>query len=267
GSFHRQIIGSSLVFFILGGLPWSLSLPIMLKRAKCEPWRYDLILLSAWAAAPSLFFFFARSHLPTYVLPGLPPLAVLIALQFGGVEKFLARHLKWIVLGFLSFPLLVWALDSHFEISIFAIAILTFAMSVFIMAPLLGRCDRERIVAPVRFFSVICACVVFIQPLMDDLSSTRDVFEDLVENGLQKGKVAYFPQDVPFSAYIYSPIPVYGEELTHLRILEERPRDVLVFTRKKNLHTMTRGEELAKGDLFTDGKWSVREFTAEEARF
>ena len=86
GSAHRHVHGMSLVFLLLMALPWSLLL-VGVRRSSIRsgwasvvtnPW---LGFACIWGMFPALFFTLARQILPTYVLPGLPAVSLVLAIM------------------------------------------------------------------------------------------------------------------------------------------------------------------------------------------
>jgi len=86
GAAHARPRGMIWLFWIAAALPWSLLALGWLGRAAIrrggalrrivtDPWQAYLIL---WATAPMLFFTVSGNVLATYVLPGLPALALLV---------------------------------------------------------------------------------------------------------------------------------------------------------------------------------------------
>ena len=72
-------------------LPWTGWLPLLVPR-KVLPLRAvdpAVLWLACWAAFPLLFFSLSRSKLPGYVLPSLPPIALLLGRRFvqGNVSR------------------------------------------------------------------------------------------------------------------------------------------------------------------------------------
>lgn len=78
------------VFFYLGVLvagflPWVFLLPWAWRRTKTEPAaNQDRLFLSVWFAVIFIFFTLARAKLFPYLLPGLPPLALLVGRALSG---------------------------------------------------------------------------------------------------------------------------------------------------------------------------------------
>lgn len=80
GTGHARTVGTIWIYGLAMFLPWSLLLPFLfLKKAgsKASLPFADTPYLVCWAASPLLFFTLARNILPAYVLPSIPPLAIL----------------------------------------------------------------------------------------------------------------------------------------------------------------------------------------------
>ena len=92
---HVYAYGSSLVLMLLAFMPWTFVLAWVLRRAevwrelKNYPQRQALLYCICWGLFPALFFSVARQLTPLYILPGLPGVAILLAVIF---EKGLQRN-------------------------------------------------------------------------------------------------------------------------------------------------------------------------------
>ena len=106
GSAHATRRGTIWLQFFYASLPWSIIFPIVVWRYKLlnatknksEPAQLSLYLLLA-VLAPCLFFTMSGNILWTYVLPGLPPLAMLIAIYLKRVEEFQRKKILFIGTG------------------------------------------------------------------------------------------------------------------------------------------------------------------------
>jgi 4-amino-4-deoxy-L-arabinose transferase-like glycosyltransferase len=83
---------------VVAGLlfPWTGWLPLLVPRRNAQPEAAKapfgaLLWLACWAAFPLLFFSIARSKLPGYVLPCLPPLALVLGWRFAELDRRGAR--------------------------------------------------------------------------------------------------------------------------------------------------------------------------------
>jgi 4-amino-4-deoxy-L-arabinose transferase-like glycosyltransferase len=84
---HRQPFWYFLPILILGLLPWTVCLwPAAqegLRLWREKSWRDSPgFFIACWAAFPLVFFSFSQSKLPGYILPAIPPLALLVAVTF-----------------------------------------------------------------------------------------------------------------------------------------------------------------------------------------
>ena len=111
GTAHRYPPGTIWLFAAVALLPWSLLLPAAAwyRRGKPQPpgeatpdrsWQLYLL---AWGLAPLLFFSAARNIIWTYVLPGVPALALLAA---QALDRFPAPTRQRLLLAGLTLTLL-----------------------------------------------------------------------------------------------------------------------------------------------------------------
>ncbi|WP_412462156.1 lipid IV(A) 4-amino-4-deoxy-L-arabinosyltransferase [Pseudomonas sp. SC11] len=84
-------------------LPWAGLLPISLKQAWRERSSADMVFLALWLVLPFLFFSLSRGKLPTYIMPCLMPLALMMARaidrRLSEYEGAALRFNGWINLG------------------------------------------------------------------------------------------------------------------------------------------------------------------------
>lgn len=120
---HRQPFWFFIPIILLAILPWAVFL-IPAARDGLRIWRQNAwrdspgFFFACWALFPVLFFSFSESKLPGYVLPSIPPLALVLAISiarpvekttYGNTGIFALFGLTWIGLGVAG---LVWPL--HF---------------------------------------------------------------------------------------------------------------------------------------------------------
>jgi 4-amino-4-deoxy-L-arabinose transferase-like glycosyltransferase len=84
---HRQPFWYFVPILILGMLPWTGCVWVAARKG-LRLWREKSwndspgFFFASWAISPLVFFSFSQSKLPGYILPAIPPLALLIAIGF-----------------------------------------------------------------------------------------------------------------------------------------------------------------------------------------
>ncbi len=104
GRGHSRPRGTIWLFWLLAGLPWTLVILLRFvgihrfytRSAAAQPDGWYVYLLM-WALFPAVFFTFAGNILPSYVLPGMPALALLVAAYAQGGQHVWLRHAGWLV--------------------------------------------------------------------------------------------------------------------------------------------------------------------------
>lgn len=114
GSAHEFMRGTIWGFNVLAALPWSVLLPPAAlwwwrsRRSGGHVGRSWLLYLACWALAPAVFFTASANILATYVLPGLPALALLGAAWLAHVPQQ-AGVRRLLLVGVLVCPALMLA--------------------------------------------------------------------------------------------------------------------------------------------------------------
>lgn len=100
GSAHSEAKGTIWLFWAASVLPWSIVAARFLgarildkTRAPLTDWHRYLVL---WALMPMVFFTFAGNILPSYILPGLPAFALLLAQPVAATNSR-TIHAGWLV--------------------------------------------------------------------------------------------------------------------------------------------------------------------------
>ena len=116
GHGRKQPYGAVWPMLLAGLLPWTVLIGASLVRqfrgqkllaaVRKDPWLAYVVL---WGLTPAVFFTFARQLLPTYLLPGLPGLAIATAV---GLDRWIASEaeptlLRWLRWHFTVFSLVV----------------------------------------------------------------------------------------------------------------------------------------------------------------
>ena len=91
---HPEPFFFYLPVLLIALMPWTLLLPIVASRWQSFKLNIPLIKYSlCWFLLPLLFFSISKGKLPTYILPTIPPLIILLTFGF---EKFIQTPDKWL---------------------------------------------------------------------------------------------------------------------------------------------------------------------------
>jgi 4-amino-4-deoxy-L-arabinose transferase-like glycosyltransferase len=119
GSQHIRPRGMIWLFWLAAALPWSfVFLGLLISRlfgsgrdlrlfSLSDRW---VALLLLWAITPMLFFSLASSIIATYVYPGIPPFALLMALALLRSDRETLVHPRWTIAGIATVPIVLTAL-------------------------------------------------------------------------------------------------------------------------------------------------------------
>jgi len=189
---HRQPFWFFVPITLLAAVPWVAFLLPAAREAmpawRGRGWRNSpTFFFSCWAMFPILFFSFSQSKLPSYVLPGIPALALILAVV---VSRLLAANspanfwiftlvgLTWLSLGvggLLWLRRLPQDVVLRAERAVVACAILAIAVGIAII--ILSRVRQRAIIS----LSVISVCAILeiagfvILPKLDPDYSARPV--------------------------------------------------------------------------------------------
>jgi 4-amino-4-deoxy-L-arabinose transferase-like glycosyltransferase len=107
-----------LLIVVIGFLPWTGLLPAAGRLLLRDGWRRvvseqpQVVYLLSWCGLTLLFFSMSRSKLATYILPALPPLAVLVGMLLARLGDGRVRATVWDRVGLAAAGLLVAALGA-----------------------------------------------------------------------------------------------------------------------------------------------------------
>jgi 4-amino-4-deoxy-L-arabinose transferase-like glycosyltransferase len=82
---------------IVGLLPWSFLLPLVVKNHWIRPKEDRQLFLILWVVLPLVFFSASKAKLPHYILPILAPLSILIAQSVMDTLTNLSARQKWLL--------------------------------------------------------------------------------------------------------------------------------------------------------------------------
>jgi len=169
-----------------GWLPALLRVPLRRPAIHWRTWDRGAVFLACWALFPILFFSFSTSKLPGYILPSLPPLALLLGRSLDkAIEKpegnSALRAARWVHLA-LSLGVAA-ALPVVMQVSFGAVVWTGLALSAAVLLPatvafLLGRRLQYRgafWATVAQGLILVLAATQFVFPALAEYHSTRDV--------------------------------------------------------------------------------------------
>ncbi|MGN0835902.1 MAG: ArnT family glycosyltransferase [Akkermansia sp.] len=186
GSGHARVPGTIWLYALEMALPWSLLLPLLLHRAAGAAQAAERRYLTLWCLCPLVFFTPARNVLPAYVLPMLPPLALLLVRELWERREGAYRHLV-----LLPLPLM-------------AVAALFMLGSGF--GQIAYRCDRDLLAGHAAGQPVYYA-------------GERPAYSGCFYTGGAARKLRTEPAALPPGAWLVTPVgaPAPGEDWRELR--------------------------------------------------
>jgi 4-amino-4-deoxy-L-arabinose transferase-like glycosyltransferase len=193
---HNKPFHYLFMIIILGLLPWTFLLPLEIKKIWERGFAREIQYILCWFLVILLFFTFSRSKLATYVLPCLPPLALLTAdvlreKKEGGRILLYAAGILWVCLGMILgfFPVLVsngiLKLSSSNALPLMDIG--PWAGIVMTAAALVGIFLGRKYGSTAGFAILGIALTLTVNlfsPYWDDLQSTKALVSDLPEKAV-----------------------------------------------------------------------------------
>jgi 4-amino-4-deoxy-L-arabinose transferase-like glycosyltransferase len=217
-----------IAILLAGMLPWSGLLPAALLRFRRRFRGGDggrlrdqphLVFLACWAGFVFLFFSASHSKLVPYILPAVPPLAVLIALALAAVRESGDERLRrWLRAGGLAGALVLAALAAAFlwasfgQVPLFA-SVFTPSLFVFALPALAvslvaagwwwrqGAGRFRNVVALAAASALIVGCLCALGPRVSErLSAARlaGVLAGRIAPGDEVYAYRCYPQTLPF---------------------------------------------------------------------
>jgi len=219
----------------IGMLPWTplvlsgLGRLLPLRARVIRQARPELVFLGVWSIFVVLFFSISKSKLSAYVLPALPPMAVLVGLlvaDLGDAARAVVRRglaIGGVLLLALGGALLAIGLDRVPKLEaitaplpgVIALAVLSMALAVWGLVALRGAADRAggRIFAAAVVF--LTGLITAAPPILADRTSTAVAPRLLAE--LQPDDLVFSRKECPYdlAATIGREVDVvdYGGEL------------------------------------------------------
>lgn len=231
GSGHVYVYGTIWFFLLSGFLPGSFLILSKAFRSKAKQVfsserKSALLFALSWTVSPAIIFTFSRQISPSYVLPGLPGLALLCGpilqeVLAEGTREGLYRRLQYGmkgVLGLLAALLVVGIFFSAGLKIFFLSALLIAALSAayFWLDARRGEKDDLSVCVSLLALALLfTGATLNISPYIEGRSSTRSVVR-YVENVTPPIATLGFLGTSPHSAYFYSRRP--SEHLGVVRV-------------------------------------------------
>ncbi|MBI5014003.1 MAG: glycosyltransferase family 39 protein [Deltaproteobacteria bacterium] len=257
GSGRAQPYGASWVMLAGAFLPWTVLAVAALVRVfrgrrlgetlRAEPW---LAFALVWGLTPAFFFTFARQMLLTYLLPGLPGLAVAAAVALdrwidSSAAPRLRRWLAWHV-GLLCLAgLAAAAAGAVFGApTVLAIAVAAAVAAVaWLGARSVRRGDAAGLLGALGVGAAIVlgGAVFLLAPRIDEQHSAKTVLAEVYRDPAAKARPVLMPFGEEYSAAFYAEA-VFGAPFEHrpkggAALIQERLErggaEIFLFKRKQ----------------------------------
>jgi 4-amino-4-deoxy-L-arabinose transferase-like glycosyltransferase len=189
---HRQPFWFFVPITLLAVIPWvAFMLPAArggLRLWRENSWRESpAFFFSCWALFPILFFSFSQSKLPSYILPSIPPLALVLAIAASQLIAENSRRDGWIfaLLGVtwigLGIGALIWLgrLQQDAKVSVRTPIIIFAVLGLIASAAIIARARSHHRMTVWFSLVLVCAAVettgITILPKLDQYYSARQL--------------------------------------------------------------------------------------------
>ena len=219
---HKQPFWYFVPVVIVAVLPWVLFVAAALVKAARDYTSDSFQLFFAlWAILPVIFFSFSQSKLPGYILPAIPPLAILAAEYIRRREEESGPPRMW----FIAFHALIGGvllggalLTNYFVLRLkpsptaitIAIVAGTVCFTGMIFAVYARGARVLRLTTMVPVLLGIVFVIKYASPTIDIKSSSRPIAAKLSALPQATGKVAVFgvPRDIEYGLNFYENAPI-----------------------------------------------------------
>ncbi len=168
--------------------PWTSWLPLLFSRSllkeirRWREWDRRMVFLTCWFVFPILFFSISDSKLAGYILPSLPPLALILGIAISNISTGLRLKTSAIVEIILTLGMAVaaplafdreyggaWKTGLLISVAIVVPAIFSIALKM------RGRCLQAMRATMVQGILIVLALAQFAFPVLGAYHSTRDI--------------------------------------------------------------------------------------------
>jgi 4-amino-4-deoxy-L-arabinose transferase-like glycosyltransferase len=278
------------VFYYLPALlalffPWSGWLLLLISQSPLKglrhwrQWHPGMIFLVGWFLFPVIFFSLSDSKLAGYILPSLPPLALILGVHLSqwieaSVEPPRLRagmglHLIFSAAMAIAVPLYFQKeYGGNWKTGlILSIAILTPAFFAFLFG-LKGNCGRAFRVTVLQGFVTLIAAVLFAFPVLGAYHSTRGIAHRALELR-QAGEPIVTYRFFHHTLHYYTGYQI-ADELKNIESLHDFVRvhpNSLVVTNIEGMNAITGSENLTSTLLGEQGNFRLLRAAIRDSRF
>jgi len=251
--------------------PWSGWFPLFLSKSplkeirRWRQWDPRMIFLICWFLVPVIFFSFSDSKLAGYILPSLPPLALILGIYAsraikGTIEKFRLRaagvlHLMFSASVAVAAPFFFqkeyggnWKIGLLLGITILVPAFFTFGFTI------KGKCIRAFSATVLQSLILIFFVTQFAFPLLGAYYSTREIAHRALELR-SPGEPILTYRFFQHSLYYYTGYQVETQldDKESLVQFARRHPDFLVVTKAEGMKEITGMKEISASPLGEQG--------------
>jgi 4-amino-4-deoxy-L-arabinose transferase-like glycosyltransferase len=257
--------------------PWTAALLLLMPSSitrelrNWKNWNPATLFMLCWVVFPLLFFSFSQSKLVGYILPTLPPLALLLGAAWSkaATAQTVPRLPGWTACLHLTFSFgIALAVPLVFQHSyagawrvgvVLSAAVLIPALPGFYL--MLRRHWQAAFTATlVQGVIVILAVAQFAFPVIGEFESTREIAHQALEHD-QKGEPIVTFLYFDHSLYYYTGYRIAGDftDLEALRDFAAGHRSVLVVVRAEHVAAIARINDIHVRTLSSQGKLRLLE--------
>ncbi len=261
--------------------PWSSWLPVLLGRStlaglrQWREWNPSMVFLGCWFSVPMVFFSLSDSKLAGYILPSLPPLALILGMVASrSVDKSRLRAVAFLTL-LLSAAMAVAAplvfqedYGGNWRTGLLvSAAALIPALFTFVLA-LKGKCIQALGATVVQGLAIVVILAQFAFPVLGAYQSTREIAQKALQMR-QAGEPIVTYRFFHHSLHYYTGYKVAGKLDTPQSLVQfarNNPAS-LVVTNTDGTKDISSIKELVVSDLADQGDFHLLRIIIRDSRF
>lgn len=254
---HVQPFWFYTAILLVAFLPWTALLlwstftgiRSILQRHVSNAWTMFLV---SWALFGLVFFSISRSKLPGYILPSIPALALLLVKEFVLPEPRIAKVLRWLLVGFAIFLVLVsipvGAMIGAYRVNpteqrFIVIVPLLLAAANYLLSLKLGRSPVASALAPISMLALLLLSPQFLTVVFPADPSGRSIARELQEERVPIDRIftGHMPRGQHFSLnfYLRKEVPEWNPQ---------EPREGYLLLRRRHCSEIVKSPWICTGD-------------------